>query len=94
MADVAISALAYVSACNSSADEEESSSGTAPAAPDVSNPLSAVVAGRFTGVPSRFPGCSVPAGFMFLLANSNTDARRQISGLTFSDNKLWLDSSR
>jgi secreted PhoX family phosphatase len=128
LAMLAISSLVYVSACNNSEDDEDGSSGTALASPEVNDPLSAVVAVRFTGVPAGFPGGSapallpadtniadyvkalvahananynfgtntwaggsVPAGFTFPLANSNSDASRQISGLTHDVVLKWLD---
>ncbi len=122
-----LSLLAYVSACKQ--DEESSDSASSSlASPDVNDPLSAVVAVRFTGVPAGFPVGSapqllpadtniadyvkalvahantnynfgtntwgagtVPAGFTFPLANSNSDANRQISGLTNETVLKWLD---
>ncbi len=128
LAMLAITSLAYVSSCRNSEDDEEESSGTALASPDVNDPLSAVVAVRFTGVPAGFPvgsapqllpadtniadyvkalvahantnynfgtntwaGGSVPAGFTFPLANSNSDSNRQIAGLTNETVIKWLD---
>ena len=60
LAMLAITSLAYVSSCRNSEDDEEESSGTALASPDVNDPLSAVVAVRFTGVPASFPVGSAP----------------------------------
>ena len=119
--------LTYLSACK---QDEESNDEVLQslASPDINDPLSAVVAVRFTGVPAGFPvgsapqllpadtniadyvkalvahaninynfgtntwaGGSVPAGFTFPLANSNSDASRQIAGLTNDTVLKWFD---
>lgn len=127
---LALTALTYVGACDNEDDEEEEAAGTTLAQPDINDPLSSVVAVRFTSIPAGFPsgstlnptsgpapdniadyvkalvahananynfgsntwaGGSVPAGFTFPLANSNSDASRQIAGLTHEVLLRWMD---
>lgn len=124
---LSVVSLIYVSAC-AKEDEDEGDTGVVLAPPDVNDPLSAVVAVRFTGVPAGFPGGSapallpadtniadyvkalvahananynfgtntwaggsIPAGFAFPLANSNSDASRQIAGLIHDVVLKWMD---
>lgn len=127
---IALTGLAWAGACANTDDEDgdDAAPATGLAAPDVNDPLSSVVAVRFTGVPAGFPVGSapallptdtniadyvkalvahadanynfgtntwgagtVPSGFTFPLAQGNTDASRQISGLTHDIVLRWMD---
>ncbi len=65
-----IAVFGYLASCSAEDDdgEDDGDSGTSLAAPDVTDPLSSMVAVRFTGVPAGFPGGSAPA---LLPANTN-----------------------
>jgi secreted PhoX family phosphatase len=127
-----ITSLTWLAACSSDDGEDGDDSGSGNSSsfssPDVNDPLSALVAVRFTSVPAGFPGGSapaslpadtniadyvkalvahadanynfgtntwaggsVPSGFVFPLAQGNTDANRQIAGMTHDVPLKWLD---